>query len=78
MNDGEKKIVPQKVGKIVREKLKLKYEKKRDGYTIDMAENKERVEKLIKKYDIYTEDGEQVNKVNSIYDSEITIEDIPM
>lgn len=65
MSEHEKKVTPKKVGRIVREKLKLRTFRTRDGYVVDIIENEEKIAKLIKKYDIYQEeDKTELSNVN--------------
>src|SRR2546427_760571 len=63
--DFERKVTPHWVGHIVRRKLQLKTERRREGYVIAASEGGKLV-RLFEKYGIAKEDGDQVNLVNSV------------
>jgi len=79
LGEKEKHITAKKVGILVRERLKLRPRKTRDGYAIDVNECMSKLDRLCTKYDINSLDCEGVNVVNiDKGHDEITIEDIPM
>src|SRR5205807_3846919 len=59
--DFERKITPHWIGQIIRRKLGLKTERRREGYVIAASEGP-KLARLFEKYGI---DGEPVNSVNS-------------
>src|SRR3989454_66884 len=60
--DFERKVTPHWIGQIVRRKLQLKTERRRDGYVIAASE-KPKLARLFEKYGI---EGDPVNSVNSV------------
>ncbi len=63
-NDYEKKITPKWIGSIIRKKLKIKTEKRREGFVIPRSEI-EKLERLYEKYGISETDK---SAGNSQYD----------
>ncbi|HLY61031.1 MAG TPA: hypothetical protein VKV95_09800 [Terriglobia bacterium] len=63
--DFERKVTPHWVGNVIRRKLGLKTERRRDGYFIAAAEGM-KLESLSEKYGIISESPESVNSVNSV------------
>lgn len=63
--DFDRKITPHWVGYVIRRKLGLKTERRRDGYFIAASEDGKLV-RLAEKYGIVPESPESVNSVNSV------------
>lgn len=84
LGEREKQITAKRVGMLVREKLKLRPRKTRDGYVIDVSECIDKLNRLCAKYDInQSEDVNDANIANVVggapqHDSmEILASDIP-
>src|SRR2546422_6656952 len=60
--DFERKVTPHWIGQIVRRKLQLKTERRREGYVIALSEGA-KLAQLFEKYGI---EGDPVNSVNSV------------
>jgi hypothetical protein len=63
--DFDRKITPHWVGYVIRRKLGLKTERRRDGYFIAASEDA-KLERLSEKYGVVSETTESVNSVNSV------------
>ena len=63
--DFERKVTPHWIGQIVRRKLQLRTERRREGYVIAVSEEA-KLTRLFEKYGIAAEDRDWVNLVNSV------------
>jgi hypothetical protein len=68
-DDFERKVTPHWIGYVIRRKLGLKTERRRDGYFIAPSEDM-KLERLREKYGIVSESPEVVNSVNSVNSKE--------
>ena len=64
-NDFERKVTPHWIGYVVRRKLGLKTERRRDGYFIATSEHT-KLARLCEKYGIAPDAPTEVNSVNSV------------
>jgi hypothetical protein len=64
-DDFERKVTPHWVGQVVRRRLQLKTERRRDGYVIAASE-RQKLSRLFERYGIADASGEPVNSVNSV------------
>ena len=63
--DFEREVTPHWIGRIVRRKLQLRTERRREGYVIAVGEES-KLARLFEKYGIATTDDGGVNLVNSV------------
>ena len=70
-DDFERKVTPHWVGHIVRRKLQLKTERRREGYVLAASEGP-KLARLFEKYGIESPPVNSVNFVNSETDTEAT------
>src|SRR5438034_7377883 len=67
--DFERKVTPHWIGQIVRRKLQLKTQRRREGYVIAASE-KPKLARLFEKYGVESDPVNSVNSVNSGGDAE--------